>query len=346
MTLTKRLFILIGSLVLALASIASSDAAGAISKKDYEAIKTNAYNEIRNAANNGSSDNLVLIYDITASFPKDLRKLYVNQVEYASNLYASFFPDKEVINIYLYTEKDARKIASHPILSRDSESYQDWFKRWAKGEDREHNLGLAASYSESENGWHGHAGLIVYSGATARSMRKYAIQVMPHEYFHVVQDFFLNKYRGYSWPSYDAYAILSPPTFREGSANTISFALASRTRTDYFNLYRSFISEFKSRREVKFNREMTSQNGVVKALKLMENSNNRQDVHDASYPIGQLLYEWVIAEYGLNGYRNIVENQIKYGSFSENVKMSLGIELEELYRKAAPHIIAALKYGY
>ena len=320
--------------------------AGGISRNDYQATKLKAYKEIRNAANNGSSDNLVLSYDITVSFPKDLRKLYVNQVEYASKLYASFFPDKEVINIYLYTEKDARIIASHPILSRDSESFQDWFKRWARGDSREHNLGLAASYSEGVNGWQGHAGLIVFSGSSIKSLRKYAIQVMPHEYFHVVQDYYLNKERGFSWPSYDEYAKYSPPTFREGSANTISFALASKTQSEYLNLYRNFMAEKLNQKEVKFFKEMKSVESVVRALTIMENNNNREDVHEASYAIGQLMYEWVIAEYGLNGYRRIVENQIRVEDFSENIKISLGLSTKELYRKVAPHIMAGFKYGY
>jgi len=75
----------------------------------------------------------------------------------------------------------------------------------------------------------------------------------------------------------------------------------------------------------------------------MENRNNREDVHEASYAVGQLLYEWVIANYGFDGYRKIVENQIKVDSFEANIKKSLGISTQELYKKAASHIVAAFQ---
>ena len=326
--------------------VMSSAQASVSQKKLYESTKIKAYNEIRSAVNKGSSENFTINYDISESFPKDLRKLYVGQVEYSSKLFATFFPNKEVMNIYLYTEKDSKKIDSDPILSKDANSFTDWFARWKRGESREHNLGLAASYTRGEKGWQGHAGLIAFSGATTSSLRKYAVQVMPHEYFHVVQDYYLNVGREFSWQSSDLYDKYSPPTFREGSANTISFALASKSKVAYFDLYRSFIGEKLNQREVKIFSELKSDAEVVKALTLMENRKNREDVHEASYAVGQLLYEWVIANYGFDGYRKIVENQIKVNSFEANIKRSLGISTQELYKRAAPHIVAAFKLGY
>ena len=87
-------------------------------RKVYEATKVKAYNEIRGAANEGSSANFTINYDISDAFPKDLRKLYVSQVEYSSKLFATFFPKNEVMNIYLYSEIEENKIKSDPILGR------------------------------------------------------------------------------------------------------------------------------------------------------------------------------------------------------------------------------------
>ncbi len=334
------------ALVFSLIGNVQPTAIASTSKKTYEATKIKAFNEIRNATDRGNAQILKLNYEISASFPSDLRKIYMAQARYTSKLVSTFLPENEVVNIYLYTEKDASKIARHEILSRDAGSFQRWFDEWRQGKSQEHNLGLAAWYTQSSLGWQGHAGLIAYSGANAKSMRRYAIQVLPHEYFHVVQDYYLNKERDFSWPSYDLYAKYSPPTFREGSANTISFALATKNVKEYLSLYRYFIGEKKSQKEVKFFEEMSSPAEVVTALKLMENNNNRQDVHEASYAVGQLLYEWVIAEYGFDGYRKIIQNQIKVDSFAENIQLSLGISVDELYNKAAPHLVAAFKYGY
>jgi hypothetical protein len=322
-------------------------ASGSTQEERYKATKIKAYNEIRKAASEGDAGRLSLNYDVSKSFPTDLQRLYTEQARYTSKLVATFLPEKEIVTIYLYTEKDAAKISKHPMLSRDSDSFQPWFKEWERGDSREHNLGLAARYWLDTDGWQGHAGVLVHSGATTKSLRRYAIQVLPHEYFHVVQDFYLNKSRNSNfWDSYDEYAKFSPPTFREGSANTISFALASKNKTEYLSLYRYFIGEKKTQREVKFFREVGNQKAVIKTLTLLENNNNRQDVQEASYAIGQLLYEWVISEYGFEGYRRIVENQFEVSNFSENIRLSLGISIQNLYKRAAPHIVSGFRYGY
>ena len=48
----------------------------------------------------------------------------------------------------------------------------------------------------------------------------------------------------------------------------------------------------------------------------------------------------VIAEYGFEGYKKLVQNQIIGNSFEDNVKTSLGLTLDQLYKAAAPHILA------
>ncbi len=343
----KKIFSLVPVIALLFSALVAPSAHGSISqRKIYEATKIKAYNEIRGAANKGSSENFTIKYDISDAFPKDLRKLYIVQVEYSSKLFATFFPKNEVMNIYLYTEKEEKKIKADPILGRYFDDLGRWFSEWKLGQGLEHNLGLASWYMQSDKGWQGHAGLVVNSRANVNSLRKYSVQVMPHEYFHVVQDYYLNVGRDFNWPSSDLYDKYSPPTFREGSANTISFALASKSKNSYFDLYRNFIGEKLNQRDVKIFSQLKSEAEVVKALTLMENRNNREDVHEASYAVGQLLYEWVIAKYGFEGYRKIIENQIEVSSFEENIKRSLGISTQELYKRAAPHIMAAFKFGY
>ena len=152
------------AVALLLSTLASSSAHASVSqRKIYEATKTKAYNEIRSAANKGNSENFTIKYDISDSFPKDLRKLYVGQIEYSSKLFATFFPNEEVMNLYLYTEKEEKKIKADAILGRYFDDLGRWFADWKQGKGLEHNLGLAAWYMQSEKGWQGHAGLVVHS---------------------------------------------------------------------------------------------------------------------------------------------------------------------------------------
>jgi len=318
----------------------------------YEKTKLTAYSKIMSALEQNGSAQISIKYWISDFFPKELSSLYKSQIELSNKLYGTFFQKKEVVNVYMYTEKDSKFLDSYPIFSNewDIKDRKRWFNDWSNGIGREHNLGLAAFYSEYPNNvWSGHAGLIVHSSSTKNSLRKYAIQVMPHEYFHVVQDYFFRA----NWEDFlrtngrlnengmDVYDSFFPPIFREGSANTISFAISSNKPIDYLNLYKYFIDEKKDQKDFNLFAKLNSVSSSVQVLKSMEYRNKNDQAHEASYSIGQLVFEWLIAEYGFGAYKRLIENQLIGRNFEDNLKASVGINLEELYRKSAPHVMAA-----
>jgi hypothetical protein len=48
----------------------------------------------------------------------------------------------------------------------------------------------------------------------------------------------------------------------------------------------------------------------------------------------------LIAEYGFAGYKKLIENQLIGDSFEDNLKASLGLTLDQLYKASAPHVLA------
>lgn len=310
-------------------------------KSIYQKAKLKAYNDLRNAADSGSAENISLVLHIGESFPADLKNLYLKQVDYASRLYSDFFSKKELINIYLYTEKDASVIKADSNLNFNYSDFDRWFKSWGEGKSQEHNIGLASYYLLRNSPPQGHAGLAVFSGSNINSIRLYGIQVMPHEYWHIVQDYYMQSGRGVKFSDQDSYDLFFPPTFREGSTNTISFALASNSFEDYLKLYNEFVSSKKSDLNMEIFKSLKSEQDVIKALESIEIRSKNPEAHEASYLLGQLLYEWVISEYGFEGYRKLILNQLVGSNFEDNLKTSLGVTKSELYRKAAGHILAA-----
>ena len=307
----------------------------------YQITKLKAYKNIKSAAENGDSSQIKLIYHVGPAFPADLKDLYMNQIVFASKLYGTFFNKEEIVNIYLYTEKDSSLIQLDSNLNFNFSSFDYWFKQWNLGQEREHNIGIASYYLMRNNPPQGHAGLAVYSGSNKSSIRKYGIQVMPHEYWHIVQDYFIQGARESRFSSDDAFDLISPPSFREGSANTVSFAMASDNFEDYLKLYQVFVDERKKDSSIKIFKTLTAKDKVVDALRAIEVRSKNSEAHEASYLLGQLLYEWVIAEYGFDGYRKLIINQLVGNSFEDNLKVSLGITKEELYKGAAGHILSA-----
>jgi hypothetical protein len=121
--------------------------------------------------------------------------------------------------------------------------------------------------------------------------------------------------------------------------------MSTNSKASYLDLYSHFIEEKKRDRSVPIFATLTSKEGVVKALYDMRTRATSPGAHESSYSVGSLLFEWVIAEYGFEAYRRIVENQQIGRNFDDNIQKSLGFSERELYEKAAQHILAAFTNG-
>ena len=307
----------------------------------YEKTKLKAYKEIKNAAAGKSIKNIELKYEISKHLPAQLRTEYIRQTEQASRLYDQFFTRSVVINNYFQTEKDATFIKSHPILKRDSQSYQRWYENWPKGKEIEHNAGLAAWFFNSGGKSEGHTGVLTASNASMARLRLYSQQVVAHEYFHVVQDFYKQSQDEIGYDGVSGYDIYYPPIFREGSANTIATAISMDSFEDYLLFYQVFLSQNKGIYAPKIFSRINNLPNTINLLKEIEYRGGLDsESHEASYSVGALVFEWVIAEYGFAGYKKLIENQLIGTSFADNLKASLGLSLDQLYKASAPHVLA------
>ena len=307
----------------------------------YEKTKLKAYKEIKNAAAGKSIKNIELKYVISKHLPAQLRTEYIRQTEQASRLYDQFFTRPVVVNNYFQTEKDAAFIKSHPVLKRDFNSFTRWFESWPKGKETEHTVGLAAWFFKSGGKSEGHTGVLTASNGSIAKLRLYSHQVVAHEYFHVVQDFYKQSQDEIGYDGVSGYDIYYPPIFREGSANTIATAISMDSFEDYLLFYQVFLSQNKGIYAPKI---FSRINNLPNTIALLKDIQLKQTLdsenHEVSYSVGALVFEWLIAEYGFAGYKKLIENQLIGDSFADNLKASLGLSLDQLYKASAPHVLA------
>ena len=307
----------------------------------YEKTKLKAYKEIKNAAAGKSIKNIELKYVISKHLPAQLRTEYIRQTEQASRLYDQFFTRPVVVNNYFQSEKDAAFIKSHPVLKRDFNSFTRWFESWPKGKETEHTVGLAAWFFKSGGKSEGHTGVLTASNGSIAKLRLYSHQVVAHEYFHVVQDFYKQSQDEIGYDGVSGYDIYYPPIFREGSANTIATAISMDSFEDYLLFYQVFLSQNKGIYAPKIFSKINNLPNTINLLKEIEYRGGLDsESHEASYSVGALVFEWVIAEYGFAGFKRLVENQLIGTSFADNLKASLGLTLDQLYKASAPHVLA------
>ena len=307
----------------------------------YEKTKLKAYKEIKNAAAGKTIKNIELKYVISKHLPAQLRTEYIRQTEQASRLYDQFFTRPVVVNNYFQTEKDAAFIKTHPVLKRDFNYFTHWFESWPKGKETEHTVGLAAWFFKSGGKSEGHTGVLTASNGSIAKLRLYSHQVVAHEYFHVVQDFYKQSQDEIGYEGIKEYDTYYPPIFREGSANTIATAISMDSFEDYLLFYQVFLSQNKGIYAPKI---FSRINNLPNTIALLKDIQLKQTLdsenHEVSYSVGALVFEWVIAEYGFAGYKKLIENQLIGDSFADNLKASLGLTLDQLYKASAPHVLA------
>ena len=309
----------------------------------YEKTKFLAYKEIQKLYKSGPLSSISLDYDLSKNLPTEFKSRYVNQTERASKYYDQLFSKPLVVNAYYQTEKDEQYIKSHPVLGFDFEMFISWFKAWKAGKDLEHNVGLAAWYREVEGVTQGHTGVVLGSKSQLKNIKLYSEQVVAHEYFHVVQDFYKYKRDRKGYEGEDDFAIYYPPIFREGSANTISFGVSMQSFEDYLLFYQIFLSENIGKYAPALFNSLTNKSKVVSTLNLIEKRSNAPDAHWASYSLGALTFEWFIAKYGIEAFKRLLFNQELGKTFEENIKTSAGITLDQLYEGAAEHVLQGFK---
>jgi hypothetical protein len=304
----------------------------------YEKTKFLAYREIQKLYKSGPLSSISHTYFLSKNLPTEFKSRYVNQTERAAKYYDQLFPKSVIVNAYYQTEKDEQYIKSHPVLSFDFEMFISWFKAWRAGKDLDHNIGLAAWYREFEGVTQGHTGVVLGSKAKLKNIRLYSEQVVAHEYFHVVQDYYKYERDRKGYEGEDEFANYYPPIFREGSANTISFGVSMQSFEDYLLFYQTFLAENIGKYQPKIFNSLTSKSKVISTLNLIEKRSNDPDAHWASYSLGALTFEWFIAKYGIEAFKRLIFNQKLGKTFEENIKISAGITLDQLYEGAAEHV--------
>ena len=304
----------------------------------YEKTKFLAYQEIQKLYKSGPLFSISHTYFISKNLPAEFQSRYVNQTERASRFYDQLFPKPVKVNAYYQTEKDEQYIKSHPVLKFDFEMFSSWFQAWRSGKNLDHNIGLAAWYREVDGVTQGHTGVVLGSKSQLKNIRLYSEQVVAHEYFHVVQDYYKFERDREGYEGEDGFAAYYPPIFREGSANTVSFGVSMQSFEDYLLFYQIFLAENIGKNQPKIFNSLTNKSKVVSTLNLIEKRSNDPDAHWASYSLGALTFEWFIAKYGIEAFKRLVFNQKLGKTFEENIKISADITLDELYDGAAEHV--------
>jgi hypothetical protein len=83
----------------------------------------------------------------------------------------------------------------------------------------------------------------------------------------------------------------------------------------------------------------------AEVFEMLEKTKTRSDstYADMAYPVGQVLWEYIIGTYGMSAYVKFLNNIPTVDSYETNLRLVTGISKDALYKNSAPYIISVWK---
>jgi hypothetical protein len=305
--------------------------------QEFDPIRVKAYEEIRAKITNAAHPNFVFKWDVKPGFPSETANFIKDYSEAAASFWGWVFKEQLTVPAQLVTELDLEWQKTQELKFSDTVDILNIFTT-SDFKRQKHWVGGGGHY------WHRSINdPTVYSllsfqtpsYASPSTMKGDWVMVAAHEVTHIIQDYYR---KGIPEPGMPAYDLRANGTFQEGSATLFGYAIGLNNLGWYSDGLDEFLySNFKND---KYWKPIKTVDDVIKVLEETEARTNNS-THQSSYSVGALLYEWVIAKYGFDSYIRILENLPKNANYSDTVKAALGISKAELYKEAAPYILAA-----
>jgi hypothetical protein len=305
-------------------------------ESQFDPIRVKAYKEITGLQATAGHPRIEILYSITENYPNDHAEAIKLGVKFAAEKFNLLFDENIKTSVVLVTEKDKDYVRNNVArLAR----LQDVAGTLANLERYVPNSTAVGSGSASFN--RGTAGFMggIYVGTFPSFLNNDYLwpEIATHEMAHVLQMFYISK-RGYR--NEEEFFKAAPVHFTEGSANTIGHALAVQNLGWY-----SDESDYTIKRYMSGFRGNNKMETEAEVLEMLEKTITRSDPQFAelAYPVGQVLWEYIIGTYGFDSFMKFLKNVAVLPSYEENIKAVTGLSKIELYKNAAPYIIATWK---
>lgn len=309
------------------------------------AVAKQAFEIIQSAKRENS--NLILTYEVQKFVPKDVADAVRQNTENAVRLYSAFLDSSRQVIIHVYTEKDLPSMSERDMFKNrsDLQFFTDW---WGKDLSAVNSAfgypgsflkeGCSAGGQASCAGKAGHAGVAYPSRATSKTLDAFNLSVVPHEFYHVVQDFYRYKGEPAYFVTEESKDFSMPSLFREGGA-TFMQMVASH---DEINQSEAVFKIAKEWMLKEYSGEITTlvtPEDLATLLVKLENG----DRSPRSYALGAAFHEWLLVNHGLDKFIALTKSHVIGKSFKVLFAETYGMSLVEAYGKAAPHILVRIR---
>ena len=308
-------------------------------------VAKQAFEIIQSAKQQNS--NLILTYEVQNFVPKDVADAVRQNTENAVRLYSAFLDSSRQVIIHVYTEKDLPSMSERDMFKNrdDLNFFADW---WSKDPATVNSAfgypgsylkeGCSAGSQAKCAGKAGHAGVAYPSRATSKSLDTFNLSVVPHEFFHVIQDFYRYKGEPAYFVTEESKDFSMPSLFREGGATFMQMT-ASHDDINQSEAVFKFAKDWMIKEHSRELAAVVTTEDLVALLVKLENG----DRSPRSYALGAAFHEWLLVNHGLDKFIALTKSHVIGKSFKDLFAGNYGMSLVDAYGKAAPHILARIR---
>lgn len=161
-------------------------------------------------------------------------------------------------------------------------------------------------------------------------------QVVAHEFTHVMQQMY--RFKSYENGPNSWYTQI-PGYAMEGGANGLSFPFSAQSPDD-LNYQMNKIANEMSRGpdSARFRNVATEADMLIRMKELI--APQQDGSYDMQYPIGGLICEYLIGQYGFEKYLQLIKNTGVYKNFDDNLIATYGISQDKLFSESVSYVFS------
>jgi hypothetical protein len=300
----------------------------------FNPIRAKAFKAVRDQFEKSKITQARIQSTISPTFPQDLLNVLQKQLNQNVAFWGEYFPAGSTVQSTYFTGDDPT-FADNSKLTMSGALEPYFLEELKKYKQYNCSLrnGVSGGHLVNKGPFTGQSGY--WFGASSAPQKTYwAPWYQPHELTHSVQALIVK----------DVFSVTLPMNFFEGGAEFFGQAMGYSNLAWYSDevdkgLIEKHINEFIM--------DVKTKEDVVRMLQITETNSGPvaggSQVPNAmrwAYTMGNLLWEWVTAEYGYEAYWKILKSVNINRSYEQAVKESLGITKLELYEKSAPYILS------
>jgi hypothetical protein len=164
-------------------------------------------------------------------------------------------------------------------------------------------------------------------------------KLVTHEFTHVLQHYFRDRIKLENDSSWYQNV---PGYFMEGGADALAFSFEAKTPEKQDSLMKQNESDMTQGSEATAYRNVKSETEMLDFMRgiVAPKDSVTQNIQ---YPLGQLISEYILGQYGLEAYLNLIRGTGTYLQFSDNLKATIGLTQDQLLEAAAPYVFSQWK---